>query len=36
VYACGSERMIDNTRRALAEAGLPPRRFHFDAFVSSD
>jgi CDP-4-dehydro-6-deoxyglucose reductase, E3 len=36
VYACGSERMIDDARRALAEAGLPPRRFHFDAFVSSD
>jgi CDP-4-dehydro-6-deoxyglucose reductase len=36
VYACGSERMIHDARRALAEAGLPPRRFHFDAFVGSD
>jgi CDP-4-dehydro-6-deoxyglucose reductase, E3 len=36
VYACGSERMIHDARRALAEAGLPPRHFHFDAFVSSD
>jgi len=36
VYACGSELMIHDARRALAEAGLPPRRFHFDAFVSSD
>ena len=36
VYACGSERMIDDARRVLADAGLPPRRFHFDAFVGSD
>ncbi len=36
VYACGSERMIGDARRVLAEAGLPPRRFHFDAFVGSD
>ena len=36
VYACGSERMIHDARRALADAGLPPRRFHFDAFVGSD
>lgn len=36
VYACGSESMIHDARRALAEAGLPPNRFHFDAFVSSD
>ncbi len=36
VYACGSERMIRDAQRALAGAGLPPRRFHFDAFVGSD
>ncbi len=36
VYACGSERMIHDAQRALADAGLPPRRFHFDAFVGSD
>ena len=36
VYACGSERMIGDARRVLVEAGLPPRRFHFDAFVGSD
>jgi CDP-4-dehydro-6-deoxyglucose reductase, E3 len=36
VYACGSERMIDDARRGLADAGLPARRFHFDAFVGSD
>ena len=36
VYACGSERMIHDARRALADAGLSPRRFHFDAFVGSD
>jgi CDP-4-dehydro-6-deoxyglucose reductase len=35
-YACGSERMIHDAQRALADAGLPPRRFHFDAFVGSD
>jgi len=36
VYACGSESMIRDARRALVDAGLPPRRFHFDAFVGSD
>ncbi|MET0383726.1 MAG: FAD-binding oxidoreductase [Burkholderiaceae bacterium] len=36
VYACGSEAMIHGARRLLADAGLPARRFHFDAFVSSD
>jgi len=36
IYACGSERMIHDARRAMADAGLPQRRFHFDAFVGSD
>jgi len=36
VYACGSEKMIHGARRLLTDLGLPPRRFHFDAFVSSD
>ena len=36
VYACGSEAMIHGARRLLADNGLPPRRFHFDAFVSSN
>ncbi len=36
VYACGSPAMIDDARAALAAAGLPPRRFLSDAFVSSD
>jgi CDP-4-dehydro-6-deoxyglucose reductase len=35
VYACGSEAMIHGARRLLADNGLPPRQFHFDAFVSS-
>jgi len=36
VYACGSDLMIHGASRALADAGLPPRRFFSDAFVSSD
>ena len=36
VYACGSEAMIHGARRLLADAGLSPRRFFFDAFVSSN
>jgi CDP-4-dehydro-6-deoxyglucose reductase len=36
VYACGSEAMIHGARRLLADAGLPARRFFFDAFVSSN
>jgi CDP-4-dehydro-6-deoxyglucose reductase len=36
VYACGSEAMIHGARRLLADAGLPERRFFFDAFVSSN
>jgi CDP-4-dehydro-6-deoxyglucose reductase len=35
VYACGSEAMIHGARRLLADNGLAPRRFYFDAFVSS-
>ncbi len=36
VYACGSPAMIDDARAALTAAGLPPRRFLADAFVSSN
>lgn len=36
VYACGSEAMIHGARRLLADNGLQPKRFHYDAFVSSD
>jgi CDP-4-dehydro-6-deoxyglucose reductase len=36
VYACGSEAMVHAAQLALLAAGLPPRHFHFDAFVSSD
>ena len=36
VYACGSAAMIEAARAELALAGLPPRRFLSDAFVSSD
>jgi len=35
VYACGSEAMIHGARRLLTDIGLPPRRYHYDAFVSS-
>lgn len=35
VYACGNEAMIHGARGLLADIGLPPRRFHYDAFVSS-
>ena len=35
VYACGSDAMIHAARAALLAAGLPARRFHSDAFVSS-
>ena len=35
VYACGSEAMIHSARTQLLSAGLPERRFHSDAFVSS-
>lgn len=36
VYACGSEAMIEGARGALVQAGLPPKRYFSDAFVSSD
>lgn len=36
VYACGSSAMIDAAHAALDAAGLPPKRFFSDAFVSSD
>lgn len=35
VYACGSLVMIDGARAELVAAGLNPRRFYSDAFVSS-
>jgi CDP-4-dehydro-6-deoxyglucose reductase len=35
VYACGSDLMVRDARRMLIDAGLPERRFHSDAFVSS-
>ena len=35
VYACGSAAMIDSAKAQLSAAGLPPRRFFSDAFVSS-
>ena len=35
VYACGSLAMTDGARATLCAAGLPARRFHADAFVSS-
>lgn len=35
VYACGSEAMIANARSKLMAAGLNPKNFHSDAFVSS-
>ncbi|MEP7098995.1 MAG: FAD-binding oxidoreductase [Burkholderiales bacterium] len=36
VYACGSDAMIHAARTALIAAGLHPKRFRSDAFVSSD
>lgn len=35
VYACGSDTMIHSARKDLVTAGLPPRQFYADAFVSS-
>jgi CDP-4-dehydro-6-deoxyglucose reductase len=35
VYACGSQAMIQGARLAVTQAGLDPRHFHADAFVSS-
>ncbi|MED5619808.1 FAD-binding oxidoreductase [Ideonella sp. BN130291] len=36
VYACGSQAMTDSARATLVAAGLPAKRFHADAFVSSN
>lgn len=36
VYACGSESMISSARSQLIAAGLLPKNFHSDAFVSSN
>lgn len=36
VYACGSESMIEAARNRLVTAGLDPKKFHSDAFVSSN
>lgn len=36
VYACGSESMIASARNKLVAAGLNPKNFHSDAFVSSN
>lgn len=35
VYACGSQAMVRSARSALLRAGLPPNRYHADAFVST-
>lgn len=35
VYACGSQSMIDSAYTELIAAGLSPKRFYSDAFVSS-
>lgn len=35
VYACGSSLMIQSARDLLVKHGLPPSRFHSDAFVAS-
>ena len=35
VYACGSESMIASAQSKLFAAGLSPKNFHSDAFVSS-
>lgn len=36
VYACGSELMIEAARSKLIAAGLDPKKFRSDAFVSSN
>jgi CDP-4-dehydro-6-deoxyglucose reductase len=36
VYACGSDSMIHAARATLMAAGLSPKRFYSDAFVSSN
>lgn len=35
VYACGSNNMIHSAHASLLQAGLPPKQFYSDAFVSS-
>lgn len=36
LYACGSESMIESARDNLVAAGLKPKNFYSDAFVSSN
>jgi len=36
VYACGSDNMIHSARKQLTSAGLHPKKFYSDAFVSSN
>lgn len=36
VYACGSDDMIHSARQQLTSAGLHPKKFYSDAFVSSN
>jgi len=36
VYACGSDDMIHSAREQLTSAGLHPKKFYSDAFVSSN
>ena len=36
VYACGSDAMIHSAREQLTSAGLHPKNFYSDAFVSSN
>jgi len=36
VYACGSAEMIHSARKQLTDAGLHPKKFFSDAFVSSN
>ncbi len=36
VYACGSEKMINNAKIILIQAGLSPREYYSDAFLESN
>ena len=36
VYACGSAKMIESAGQLLVDNGLSPKKFHSDAFVSSN
>lgn len=36
VYACGSNQMIESSKKALLKNGLPENQFYSDAFVSSN